>query len=224
MRSLELLGQARTADGSDLTLTRHSTEYVILANGKSLMSSRMHGSEEALATFACKSLRTRERASSVGGWLGDGIHPARDVGPSSSKVIRPCGGTAGSRCGVEPWPPWTAGRASAERQARPREPLATLRLRCDPTPAGSMRCSSTWTTGPPRSPRRATHGSTTTKAWPPLVTRSRPAAYLAVWSARDDRKFQQRLRYGGFAVEVEHVRGRLKKGGPHHTIFVAHRT
>ena len=60
MRSLELLGQARTADGSDLTLTRHGTEYVILANGKSLMSSRMHGSEEALATFACKSLRTRE--------------------------------------------------------------------------------------------------------------------------------------------------------------------
>jgi len=30
----------------------------------------------------------------------------------------------------------------------------------------------------------------------------------------NNRKFQQRLRYGGFMVEVERVRGRLKKGGP----------
>ena len=46
---------------------------------------------------------------------------------------------------------------------------------------------------------------------------------LAVWSARDDRKFEQRLRYGGFAVQVERVRGRLKKGGPRHTIFLGHK-
>ena len=46
---------------------------------------------------------------------------------------------------------------------------------------------------------------------------------LAVWSARDDRKFEQRLRYGGFTVEVERVRARLKKGGPHHTIFLGHK-
>jgi hypothetical protein len=44
---------------------------------------------------------------------------------------------------------------------------------------------------------------------------------LGVWSAREDRKFEQRLRYGGFHVEVERVRARLKKGGPHHVIFVA---
>jgi hypothetical protein len=46
---------------------------------------------------------------------------------------------------------------------------------------------------------------------------------LAVWSARDDRKFEQRLRYGGFRVEVERVRARLKKGGPRHTIFLGHK-
>ena len=47
---------------------------------------------------------------------------------------------------------------------------------------------------------------------------------LAVWSAREDRKFEKRLRHGGFAVQVERVRGRLKKGGPHHTIFVGRKT
>ena len=46
---------------------------------------------------------------------------------------------------------------------------------------------------------------------------------LAVWSAREDRKFEQRLRYGRFAVQVERVRGRLKKGGPRHTIFLGHK-
>jgi len=34
--------------------------------------------------------------------------------------------------------------------------------------------------------------------------------------------FEQRLRYGKFTVEVERVRGRLKKGGPRHTIFLGH--
>ena len=43
---------------------------------------------------------------------------------------------------------------------------------------------------------------------------------LAVWSARDDRRFEQRLKYAGFRVEIERVRARLKKGGPRHTIFL----
>jgi len=43
---------------------------------------------------------------------------------------------------------------------------------------------------------------------------------LAVWSAWEDRKFEQRLRYNRFTVQVERVRARLKKGGPRHTIFL----
>src|SRR5712691_10468526 len=47
---------------------------------------------------------------------------------------------------------------------------------------------------------------------------------LAVWSAREDRRFEQRLRYGGFIVEVERVRGRLKQGGPRHVIFLGRKS
>jgi spermidine synthase len=47
---------------------------------------------------------------------------------------------------------------------------------------------------------------------------------LAVWSAREDRKFEQRLHHGRFEVQVERVRGRLKAGGPRHTIFLAHKS
>ena len=51
----------------------------------------------------------------------------------------------------------------------------------------------------------------------------KPGGVLAVWSAWDNRRFEQRLRYGRFDVEVERVRGRLKRGGPRHTIFLGHK-
>ncbi|MGC2333052.1 MAG: hypothetical protein WA581_16475, partial [Candidatus Acidiferrales bacterium] len=47
---------------------------------------------------------------------------------------------------------------------------------------------------------------------------------LAVWSAREDRKFEQRLRHGRFDVEVERVRARLKNGGAFHTIFLGRKS
>lgn len=47
---------------------------------------------------------------------------------------------------------------------------------------------------------------------------------LAVWSAHEDRKFEQRLHHGRFNVRVERVRARLKKGGPRHTLFLAHKS
>ena len=46
---------------------------------------------------------------------------------------------------------------------------------------------------------------------------------LAIWAAQEDRKFEQRLRRGGFEVEVKRVRGRLKKGGPRQVIFLGHK-
>src|SRR5438046_4462248 len=61
VQRMELLGQTNTPDGTTMTLTRRTNEYIILADGKSLMSSRMHGSEEALATFACRRLGATER-------------------------------------------------------------------------------------------------------------------------------------------------------------------
>ena len=53
MKTWELLGETRTPDGTAMALTRRDRENIILADGKPLMSSRMHGSEEELATLAC---------------------------------------------------------------------------------------------------------------------------------------------------------------------------
>ena len=43
---------------------------------------------------------------------------------------------------------------------------------------------------------------------------------LVVWSARENRQFEQRLRYYGFDAQVDRVRARLRKGGARHTIFL----
>ena len=72
MKPLELLGQTLTPDGTDMKLVRRDHEYIILANGKSLMSSRMHGSEEALATLACKHACTLPEPCVLIGGLGMG--------------------------------------------------------------------------------------------------------------------------------------------------------
>jgi spermidine synthase len=47
---------------------------------------------------------------------------------------------------------------------------------------------------------------------------------LAMWLAVEDKKFARRLRQHGFTVMVEHVRGRLKRGGPRHTILLAYQS
>ena len=89
MQPLELLGQTTTPDGTDMKLTRRTNEYIILANGKSLMSSRMHGSEEALATFACRGLRTVEQPCVLIGGLGMGftLRATLDLLPRRAKVV-----------------------------------------------------------------------------------------------------------------------------------------
>src|SRR5207237_10307223 len=72
-----------------MKLTRRANEYIILANGKSLMSSRMHGSEEALATLACRRVRTMEEPCVLVGGLGMGftLSATLDVLPTYAVVI-----------------------------------------------------------------------------------------------------------------------------------------
>src|SRR5271168_3940022 len=89
VKPIELLGQTLSRDGSVLKLVRRSDEYIILANGKSLMSSRMHGSEEALATFACQKARTLAQPSVLIGGLGMGftLHATLDLLPPGATVV-----------------------------------------------------------------------------------------------------------------------------------------
>ena len=222
MKPLELIGQTLTPNGIDMKLTRRSNEYIILANGKSLMSSRMHGSEEALAILACRRVRTLEQPCVLVGGLGMGftLRATLDLLPPDAIVI------------VAELVP-----AVVEWNRGPLGPLAGQPLQDRRVRVHVADVAVTLSSGPGRfdavlldvdnGPAAFTF-SDNAQLYDDRGLAAAHAALkiggvLAVWSARDDRKFEQRLRYGGFRVEVERVRARLKKGGPRHTIFLGHK-
>src|ERR1700687_4324586 len=72
-----------------MKLTRRADEYIILADDKSLMSSRMHGSEDALATLACQRARTLKKPCVLVGGLGMGftLRATLDLLPPQAVVV-----------------------------------------------------------------------------------------------------------------------------------------
>src|SRR5580704_11788663 len=220
MKPLELLGETLAPDGTDIKLTRRDNEYIILANGKSLMSSRMHGSEEALATLACRRARTLAQPSVLVGGLGMGftLRATLDLLPPDAEVV-----VAELLPAVVDWNRGPLGPLASH-------PLKDKRVRIEVSDVAVTLKSNTAKfdailldvdNGP-------TAFTATDNAWL-YGDRGIAAAFaaltkdgvLAIWSAREDSKFEKRLRYGGFGVKVERVRGRLKRGGPHHIIFLA---
>ena len=220
MNPWELLGETRAPDGALLALTRRSGEYVILANGKSLMSSRQHGSEEALATFACARIRGREEPRVLVGGLGMGftLRATLDHLPADAAVV-----VAELLPAVVEWNRGPlgplAGHPLKDRRVtvEPGDVAVTLR-----SSAGAFDAILLDVDNGPDAFTSAGNSALYGDAGIASARRAlKDGGVLAVWSARDDRRFEQRLRYAGFRVDVERVRARLKKGGPRHTIFIA---
>jgi spermidine synthase len=223
LKPLELLAETETPDGADLKLVRRDREYIILANGKSLMSSRMHGSEEALAMLGCRHLRGVEQPAVLVGGLGMGftLRATLDLLPPDAQVVVAELAPAVVEWNRGPLGP-LAGHPLKDRRVRVEvsDVAATLR-------AGRARFDAVLLdvdNGPTPFTSAANAGLYDDRGLAAARAALTPGGVLAIWSATENRKFEQRLRYGGFSVEVERVRGRLKKGGPHHTIFLCRKS
>ena len=223
VKPFELVGQTLTPDGSVLKLVRRGDEYILLVDGAILMSSRMHGSEEALATFGCQRVRTLKQPSVLIGGLGMGftLRATLDLLPQDATVVV-----------VELVPAvveWNRGPLGPLA----RHPLKDKRVRVetgDVIVALSSRLGQydavlldvdngpAAFTAPNNARLYDDRGIAVARA---ALKRD---GVLAIWAAREDRKFEQLLRDGGFDVQVQRVRGRLKKGGPRHIIFLAHKS
>ncbi|MEO7192423.1 MAG: MnmC family methyltransferase [Vicinamibacterales bacterium] len=219
MKPWELLGEARTPDGTEMKLTRRDTEYVILAGGLSLMSSRMHGSEEALATQGCQHIRGREQACVLVGGLGMGytLRAALNLLPADATVV-----VAELMPAVVEWNRGVLGPLAGQPLADPR-----VRVELGDVAAIIRRATATFDallldvdngpsafTSPVNSRLYDDAGLAAASA------ALRPGGVLAVWSAWEARRFEQRLKYAGFTVSVARVRARLKQGGPKHVLFL----
>jgi len=215
----ELLGQARTPEGTEMTLTRRGNEYMILADGKDLMSSRMKGSEEALATIGCERAAQREKPRVLVGGLGMGftLRATLDALPADAEVV-----VAELMDAVVEWNRGPLGPLAAH-------PLADRRTRVEITDVGKLMREGKGSfdailldvdNGPVAFTQASNAGLYGNAGVTIAREALRPGGVLAVWSAWDDKKFELRLQHHGFAVEVHRVRARLQKGGPRHTIFV----
>jgi spermidine synthase len=223
VKPFELLGQTECPDGTAMKLIRRGDEYLILADGAILMSSRMHGSEEALAALACEGMRRLRQPCVLIGGLGMGftLRTALDLlSPDATVVV------AELVSAVVEWNRGALGPLAGH-------PLKDKRVRVETGDvAGTLRSGRGQfdavlldvDNGPAAFSASKNAGLYDKRGIAATLAALKMEGVLAVWAAREDRKFEQRLREGGFDVQVQRVRGRLKKGGPRHTIFLGHKS
>ena len=219
-KAWELLGQAVTPDGSDVRLTVRDDEFVILVNGDTLMSSRTHGSEEALATVACGCVQSSERPRVLVGGLGMGftLRATLDLLPPGAIVT-----VAELLASVVEWNRGPLGALAGYPLNDPRVRIKVREdvgdtLRRNPGRFDAILLDVD--NGPAAFTESANHGLYDNAGVAAAYAALRVGGTLAVWSAWEDRKFEQRLRFHGFVPQVERVRARLKRGGRWHTIFL----
>jgi len=220
VKPFELVGETVCPDGSVMKLVRRGEEYLILADGAVLMSSRMHGSEEALATFGCERARTLERPSVLIGGMGMGftLRATLDLLPADATVV-----VAELVPAVVEWNRGLLGPLAKEpfKDKRVRvetgDVSATLRSRVGQFDAVLLDVDN--------GPAALTYSNNANLYDGGGIAAAHASlkkeGVLAIWAVKEDRNFVQRLREGGFDAQARHVRGRLTKGGPRHTVFVA---
>jgi spermidine synthase len=215
----ELLGETRTPDGEDMRLTRQGSEYVILASGKPLMSSRMHGSEEALAAFGCKEARERDEPCVLVGGLGMGftLRATLDLLPPDAIVV------------VAELVPavveWNRGPLAALAD----QPLKDPRVRVEIGDVADTLCASARRfdailldvdNGPEAFTTPGNAHLYGVRGLARIRRQLVPNGVLGVWSVADDRSFTGRLRAVGFKVLPHKVPPRPHSGA-RHMIWVA---
>lgn len=219
MKPLERLDETRAPDGTPLALTKRDDEYMILASGKPLMTSRMHGSEDALAALGCRAVPARAPHVLIGGLgMGFTLRAALDLLPKDARVV-----VAELVPAVVEWNRGPLGPLAGH-------PLDDPRVRVDLRDVGDVIRSSAATfdailldvdNGPDAftlAGNASLYGDTGIAA----VRRAlRPGGALAVWATEDDKRFVQRLRRAGFEASAERVRARAERGRSRHVIFLA---
>ena len=220
MKPRELIGTAKVPGGVELRLIRHGDDHVIMVDSNELMSSRLGGSEEALAVMTCQRLRPGHAPHLLIGGYGMGFtlraalaiigrHGRASVAEIVPEIIDwargPMAGLTNG-CLDDPRVRLISGDVAAEIRAAPRRYDAIL-LDVDNGPSGLT--------------RPANDGLYSRKGLALAKAALKPHGILAIWSAAPDAHFTRRLEAAGFKVEQATVRARSNGKGPRHTIWFA---
>ena len=216
----ELIGTALVPGGDELRLFRRGDDFIIAVVGNELLSSRMSGSEEALATMTCDRLRSTDRAHLLIGGYGMGFTlraALATLGPDARITV------AELVPGIIDWA---------------RGPMAELAAGCLDDPRVELVLHDVATVigsatrrydailldvdnGPDALTRAANDQIYSSTGLAMARAALRPGGILAIWSAAPDPRFTRRLSAAGFEVEEVGVRARSNGKGPRHMIWFA---
>jgi len=222
MRHWTLLGEA-PIPGSEqsLGLYRGKDDFFIKisSGGGELMSTRKHGSEDALGALPCARLQNRETARVLVGGLGMGFTLAaalKKLGPGAEVIVAELipevvdwnRGPMGERSGFPLDDPRTRVHLGdvAKLIRKKRGYFDVIALDVDNGPEGLTQSANDWL--------YSTSGIVAAQE------ALNPNGILAYWSAGADQAFHDRLRRCGFMVEEVTVFAHGNKGA-RHTIWLA---
>ena len=220
----ELLGTAQVPGGEELRLFAHGSDFMIVLGHNELMSTRMRGSEEALAQLTLDRLKSVSKPRLLIGGYGMGFTlraALAQLGPKGRITVAELvpeivdwarGPMAGLTAGCLDDPRVTLKMGDVgELIMLSSEPYDAILLDVDNGPDGLVRADNNriYTRDGLRAAREMLN----------------PGGVLAVWSAAKDSKFARRLEKAHFTVEEAEVRARIgrdgKGKGPRHIIWFA---
>jgi spermidine synthase len=214
----EIVETTRAPDGAELALARRDGEWVVRAAGRTLMSSRVHGSEEALAAIALREA-SAARAVLVGGLgMGFTLRALLDRLPRDAKVV-----VVELVSALVAWNRGPLAHLAGRPLEDPRVRLqhGDVRGRIGEARSAYDAILLDVDNGPSAlaHPGNASlYGEGGVRACAGAL---RPGGVLAVWSAGPDPRYLARLERGGLSAREESVPARGVAGGMRHVVVVA---
>jgi spermidine synthase len=222
MIARELIGTAQVPGGQELRLFRRGGDFMIVLDRNELMSSRMGGSEKALALMTLERLPERTgRHLLIGGYgMGFTLRAALGVLDAQAKL--------------------TVAELVPEIIAWAHGPMADLAAGCLDDPrvdlverdvADLIEDGQGYydailldvDNGPDGLTVPANDRLYSARGLARAMRALKPGGILAVWSAAPDEAFARRLKSAGFMVDEVAVKARENGKGPRHVIWFARR-
>ena len=225
MTPRELLGTADVPGGAPLRLFRRGGDFMIVLERNELMSTRMRGSEEALATMTVARLAMPAPRLLIGGYgMGFTLRAALGVLGADARVT-----VAELVPGIVDWArgPMAALTAGCLDDPRVRLVIDDVGAEIAAGPGRYDAILLDVDNGPDGLTRADNDGLYSNAGLAAARAALSDGGVLAIWSAAPDAAFARRLAKAGFAVEEAAVRARDdgsgRGKGPRHVIWFATR-
>ena len=204
----------------ELRLMRRGDEFSMMLGPSELMNSRLSGSEEALATLACRRIETVKGPRLLIGGLGMGftLRAALAVLGTEARII-----VAELVPAVIAWARGPMADIFGDSLTDPRASICTADV-VDVIQSHSSAFDAILLdvdNGPEGLIRKANDALYNPRGLKAIRRALRPGGVLAVWSSGPNPLFAKRLRDAGFDVNEVNVRATTKRSGARHVIWFA---